>query len=78
MPTQPQTSHRASTDGPPAAWSTTDLAVWTGMSAEFFRDEIAAGELRAVRFGRVWRIHVGEVTRYLANKGFSIPPIGIS
>jgi excisionase family DNA binding protein len=75
MPTHPQTSRRALTDGPPAAWSTRDLAAWTGMSLDFFLDEIDAGELRAVRFGRSWRVPVSEVTRYLANKGFPVPPI---
>lgn len=76
--TQPPHAHHTSTGGPPAGWSTHDLAAWTGMSAQFFRREIGAGELRAVRFGRVWRIHVNEVTRYLANKGFSVPAIRIS
>ena len=54
-------------------WTTTDLARWTGMSADFALDEIRAGELHAARFGRQYRIAFTEVRRYLREKGFSLP-----
>ena len=54
-------------------WTTTDLARWTGMSADFVLDEIRAGELHAARFGRHFRIAFTEVLRYLREKGFSLP-----
>ena len=54
-------------------WTTTDLARWTGMSADFVLDEIRAGELQAARFGRHYRIAFTEVLRYLREKGFSLP-----
>ena len=58
---------------PPRPWTTTDLAQWTGMSADFVLDEIRSGELRAARFGRHYRIAFPEVLRYLRAKGFSLP-----
>ena len=58
---------------PPRPWRTTDLAHWTGMSADFVLDEIRSGELRAARFGRHYRIAFPEVCRYLRAKGFSLP-----
>ena len=54
-------------------WATTDLAEWTGMSADFVLDEIHCGELRAARFGRHYRIPLPEVLRYLRAKGFTLP-----
>jgi len=75
MTTPQPTTRRAATDGPPAGWSTQDLSAWTGMSHDFFLDEINAGELRAIRFGRKYVIPVREVTRYLSNKGYPVPPI---
>lgn len=52
--------------------STLDMAARTGMSAEFVRLEIEAGELHAIRFGRVWRIPAEEADRYLAAKQFPV------
>jgi len=57
-----------------SAWSTTDLANCIGMSASFVRDEIEAGEISAVRFGREWRVPHAEVIRYLTAKGWPLPP----
>jgi excisionase family DNA binding protein len=69
------TAHR--TDAPLTSaqrpWTTTDLARWTGMSADFVLDEIRVGELHASRFGRHFRIAFPEVLRYLREKGFSLP-----
>lgn len=55
------------------AWSTGDLARWTGASGEFFRQEIEAGRLKGSRFGRVYYVHVTEVCRYLTAKGWPVP-----
>lgn len=50
-----------------------DLAQWTGMTPRFFRNEIAAGELRASKFGVEWRIPNAEARRYLLDKGWPLP-----
>lgn len=58
---------------PRPALTPKDLADITGMSVDFFYVEIEAGELRAVRFGRFWRIPAIEVERYLRDKNFPPP-----
>jgi excisionase family DNA binding protein len=55
------------------AWSTGTMADCIGMSSDFVRREIEAGELKASRFGREYRIQVDEVRRYLLAKQFPIP-----
>ncbi len=50
-----------------------ELADITGMSVDFVYLEIEAGELRASRFGRFYRIAVDEAVRYLEVKQFPVP-----
>jgi hypothetical protein len=50
------------------------LAEAIGMSADFLLKEIAAGELKAVQFGRAWRVPTFEACRYLSDKGWPLPP----
>lgn len=54
------------TSGPPI--TTSQLAIVTGLSAQFIRMEIVAGELKAVRIGRArrkeYRIPWREARRY--------------
>lgn len=64
---------RRSVDVPANAWSTGQMAFWVGMRTETILREIEAGELRASMFGREYRIHVGEVRRYLLAKDFPMP-----
>ena len=54
-------------------WTTTQLAAWIGMSADFVLREIYARELVASQFGREYRIPVAEVKRYLQVKAFPVP-----
>ena len=58
---------------PVTAWSPSQLADYIGMSYDFVLGEIAAGELKASRFGVAWRIHSDDVRRYLDGKGFPVP-----
>ena len=64
---------RRSVDVPANAWSTGQMAYWVGMRSETILREIEAGQLRASMFGCEYRIHVGEVRRYLQSKGFPLP-----
>lgn len=64
---------RRAIDKPANAWSTGQLAWCIGMSSGFVLKEIAAGELQASVFGSEHRIHISEVQRYLASKGFPVP-----
>lgn len=50
-----------------------DLADVTGMSVDFFYLEIDAGELRAAKFGREYRVPADEADRYLTAKQFPVP-----
>jgi excisionase family DNA binding protein len=52
------------------AWTVTELAREIGMSPEFVRAEIVAGELQASRFGREYRLQSEIVVRYLVAKGW--------
>lgn len=64
---------RRSIDKPANAWSTGQMAWCIGMSSGFVLKEIMAGELQASIFGGEYRIHIGEVQRYLTAKGFPVP-----
>ena len=72
-PTPPHIEDTPMVTTAPRPWATTDLAQWTGMSADFVLDEIRTGELQAARFGRHYRIAFTEVRRYLRDKGFTLP-----
>lgn len=67
----PRVNGRRASD--PQGWSTERLAGAIGMSSDFVLGEIKAGELRASLFGRVYRIHVDEVRRYVQAKGWPPP-----
>lgn len=69
---RPRTGRR-SIDRPANAWSTGQMAFHVGMTSWFIVREIEAGELKASRIGREYRIHVAEVRRYLEAKGFPLP-----
>jgi len=60
-------------DTPITAWTPAQLAQYIGMSYDFVLQEIAAGELKASRFGAHWRIHSSAVWDYLTGKGFPVP-----
>jgi excisionase family DNA binding protein len=60
-------------DTPITAWSPAQLAHYIGMSYDFVLAEIAAGEIKASRFGAHWRIHSSAVWEYLTGKGFPVP-----
>jgi hypothetical protein len=50
------------------------LANITGQSSDFLIREIEAKELRAVKFGREWRVPTIWGCRYLQDKGWPLPP----
>lgn len=63
----------------PRVYTTTELAAIIGCSPRFIRDEIASGELKAIRVGRGHitgsrlRIHAEEAERYMKQLGVDRP-----
>lgn len=55
------------------AWTVNRIAACIGMSPYFVRTEIHTGALKAVKFGRQYRVPDPEVARYLASKGWPVP-----
>jgi excisionase family DNA binding protein len=69
----PSNGARAIDQPSETAWSPTQVAYYIGMSADFVRSEIRAGDIKASMFGREWRIATVEVIKYLDARQFPPP-----